>query len=99
MMITWIKKTITQIRFGKGNGQGNEARIGKGYGDVAVAVTETGIVTFAVAVTKVNLCNLLFDLCNHFLFLSSFKIWFKSRKISRTEATNPKIKNKTVHQG
>ena len=55
--ITQILKAITQIRFGQGNGQGNEARIGKGYGNVTVAVTETGIVTFAVAVTKVNLCN------------------------------------------
>ena len=57
-MITQILKTIVQISFGKGNGQGNEARIGKGYGNVTVAVTETGFVTFAVAVTKVNLCNL-----------------------------------------
>ena len=62
--ITQIENQIAQISFGKGNGQGNEARIGKGYGDVTVAVTETGIVTFAVAVTKVNLCNLLFNLCN-----------------------------------
>ena len=65
MQITQILKTIAQISVGKGNGQGNEARIGKGYGDVTVAVTETGIVTFALAITKVNLCN-------HFIYLLSF---------------------------
>ena len=53
--ITQILKTIAQIRFCQG------------YGDATV--TKKGIVIFAVAVTKVDLCNLIFNLCNLCYFL------------------------------
>ena len=56
--ITQIKKQITQIHFGYGNGKGDDARFGNGNGDVAVALTDTGFVALAVTFTKTNLCNL-----------------------------------------
>ena len=69
-MITQIKKQITQIHLGYGKGKGNDARFGNGNGDVAVTLADTGIITLAVTFAKISLCNLIFNLCNSFLFLT-----------------------------